>query len=455
MYAGQLPFNTNNNHPLIPSAQEYIYYNKYISIHSEDRDYLKYPNSSEFEIELPEDLTNVASITLSKWSFPANFSLFRKENDNLTMTFKIIKPYNAYGPYVSASNVYLIKIFEFLMYNKDNNYSITIEEGFYNPSQLITELQNKFNTAVNNALLEYLLMKYHDPNVIDKIAYLNAITSTQLNGGYNKFVVVYNIAKQNIWFGNTSDQFVITNETQIDKLRQNYCIRNEVPNYSNWGLPGYIGFERFVNPEDNNIVSTNTSDEVNDNAGSYYKYIFPITTVDASQNKVINIITVPRFYYGTVATPGDSGFWLTPNNDLQDSNVYWVECPNKINLMGESHFYLDLYEHNCADETSPFVDNTFTQTTNQTNSVVNSYFAKIPVIGTPVSNWFDANSPPYKFYYPPAERIRKLRVRFRYHNGELVNFETFNYTFTLQFTIQLPQILRKSNTSIYPGPVVK
>ena len=69
-------FNTNTSHPIIPSSQEYMYYKKYVSIHSEDRDVLKFPNPSEFEIELPEDLLNVASLRLVSWSFPSNYSTF-------------------------------------------------------------------------------------------------------------------------------------------------------------------------------------------------------------------------------------------------------------------------------------------------------------------------------------------------------------------------------------------
>ena len=45
-------YNTNQSHPLIPSSQEYLFYKKYVSIHSEDRDIIKYPNASFFEIEL-------------------------------------------------------------------------------------------------------------------------------------------------------------------------------------------------------------------------------------------------------------------------------------------------------------------------------------------------------------------------------------------------------------------
>ena len=76
-------FNTTTAHPLIPNSQEYMYYKKYVSIHSEDRDVLKYPSSSEFEIMLPEDMTNVATLKLSECSFPSNYNTFSLENNNV------------------------------------------------------------------------------------------------------------------------------------------------------------------------------------------------------------------------------------------------------------------------------------------------------------------------------------------------------------------------------------
>ena len=52
------------------------------------------------------------------------------------------------------------------------------------------------------------------------------------------------------------------------------------------------------------------------------------------------------------------------------------------------------------------------------------------------------NSLPFKFYDPPAEKIRKLSIRIRYHNNQLVNFGAFNFSFTLEFTQMLNQIKR-------------
>ncbi len=86
-----------------------------------------------------------------------------------------------------------------------------------------------------------------------------------------------------------------------------------------------------------------------------------------------------------------------------------------------------------------------TRQTNGTNGRVNSAFAKIGVAGIPLSMFYDVNQDQnYKFFDPPAERIRKLisklSINIRYHDGLLVNFETFNYSFVIQFTMLDPRI---------------
>ena len=66
-----LMFEVNGTHPIIPNSQDYTVYKKYVSIHSEDRDILKYPQSSSFEIELPQDYLNVYTVRMSNWTFPS------------------------------------------------------------------------------------------------------------------------------------------------------------------------------------------------------------------------------------------------------------------------------------------------------------------------------------------------------------------------------------------------
>jgi len=127
-------YNLNTTHPLIPNSQQYIAYNKYVSIHSEDRDLLKFPTSTEFEIELPEDLLNVASIKLINWTFPSNYYTFSALNANITFAFTIKKPYNPAEFGLTDELNY--RVYEALFMTQSEPYLFLIEEGFYNPSQM-------------------------------------------------------------------------------------------------------------------------------------------------------------------------------------------------------------------------------------------------------------------------------------------------------------------------------
>lgn len=424
-------FNTNTSHPIIPSSQEYMYYKKYVSIHSEDRDVLKFPNPSEFEIELPEDLLNVASLRLVSWSFPSNYSTFSINTSNISMTFKINNPYNPNA--FDVTDLLVVKTFEYLFLNQAENFLILIEEGFYNPIQMATELTNKFNHAVTVRLTDYFIEKSTDPSLTpeEQASYLEANHQLILAGGYTKFVIVYNSVAQKLWFGNKSDGFLLTNEVQLvkNKLTENlYCgARQQIPDFSNWGLPGNLGLTRC------NEQSVSGSEITN--KAIYIAYYY---------GKI-----VPRFYYGDVSY-GDDGFWLVPDLTLIGSEVHWIEATYKINLMGPGYMYMELEGNNCIDETSPYNVSSFTLSTNETNGVVNSAFAKIAVPTTPISQWFDRDSLPYKFYYPPAEKMRRFKIKIRYHNGELANFGVFNYSFVIEFTLQMPQMLRKWTTVQYP-----
>jgi hypothetical protein len=410
-------YNVNENHPLIQNHQEYMYIDKFVSIHSEDRDLTKYPNSSEFEIEMPEDLLNVAAIKLVQWTFPANYDTFSAINGNIVLTFRINNPYNPGENRVS--DILAERIFEALWTQQELPLTFFIEEGFYNPTQISTELTNKFNYAVTLRITEYFTLK----GWTDSLSIFNS------NGGYQNFSVVYNNVSLKLWFGNRADGFIILNEvgTIIDAIDPNICIsgRSHIPDASLYGLPGYLGLPRC-----NTQSISGNKITIEPNLANY------------------NDVTVPRFYYGDV-NPGDNGFWLLPL-DFSGCQVHWVESPYKINLMGEAFMYMEIAGQNCIDETQPYSFSKFTLTSNQTNGIVNSSFAKLPVPSTPLSQWFDRDSVPYKWYSPPAERIRRLKIKIRYHNSRLVSFGVFNFSFTLQFLLMSPQILRNSTTMKYP-----
>lgn len=411
-------FNLANNHHLIPNANQYFLEKKYVSIHSEDRNVTKYPNSSEFEIELPEDYTNVVSAKLSTWSFPSNYDVFSIDSKNVTMYFKFMKLYNP-GE-VPIGDPLLEAIFTGLYNNQTLNYQIIIEPGFYNPLQMATELTNKFNEAVTDVLVEFFTNNSE----------YNYALPLFVNG-YDRFKIVYNDVSQKLWFGNTADQFEITNDflliaNKFDSETQ--CHKPALPNYSDWGLPYNLGFTR------ENFVG------VVPEPGSSTVEMF-VSNVNVALNPW-GPGYVPRFYYGDVGV-GDNGFWLLPN--LQGASVYYLTCPKKINFMGPSYIYMEIPGLNCIDETSPYDVSCFTIHTNETNGISNAAFAKIPVTSTPISQYFDQDMIPYKYFNPPAERIRRLRVKFRYHNGQLVDFSSFDYSFTLEFSLLRPQSERGSN----------
>lgn len=422
IYTSQV-YNVNTNHPLTPNSQEYIYYKKYVSIHSQDRDPLKYPISSEFELEMPEDYTNVASVRLVQWTFPSVYDVFSDLNRNILMTFKINNPYNP-GEY-NFSSIYYERIFEALWETQETDYLVRIEPGFYNPVQMTIELTNKFNNVVTLRIVEYFTEK----------GWTDTLNDFKNAGGYNRFVIVYSNVGLKLWFGNSADGFILTNEASVllNKAANNVCFigKRQVPDESEWGLPGNLGLSRC----NNNSLSS-----------SEFK-VNPINTSYALYGDIF----VPRFFYGDVF-PGDNGYWLLPS-DLSGCQVHWIEAPYKLNLFGYSYLYMEISGLNCVDETQPYNVSNFTLTTNQTNGIVNSSFAKMSIPSTPMSQWFDKDSSSYKLFNPPAERIRKLSIKIRYHDGQIADFGILNFSFMLEFTQLVPQIIRQSKSLIYPPPM--
>jgi len=404
-------FNTFTNHPLIDNSQDYTIEKKYVSIHSEDRNILKYPSSSDFEIELPQDYLNVSTVKLSSWSFPSNYNTFSLNNLNTLMTFSFLDIYNPASLGSELQNL----IYQYLTTYKNNigtsDFIVSISSGFYNPTQMATELTNRFNISVTN-YLSYKLSLYDAANgTTYNTTFLNVSDTGVIQGGYQEFVIVYNEVEQNLWFGNKSSTFTLTQNTQLilKEIQNSMCFSEQsvLPDDTLLGLPTYLGLSAC------NLNS-----------------------------KVVNSLLETRFYYGDVLTSGDDGYWLLLNSTLTDSTTSYIKAPYKLNNMGPSYFYIEIDSLNYIDETEPFNVSKETRTTNLTNGIVNSSFAKIAISSTPLSQYYDNCMDSYKYFNPPAERIRRLKIKLRYHNGMLVNFDTFPYSFTLEFTLFKPQIMR-------------
>ena len=417
-------FNTGTNYPLIPNAQQYMFEKQYVSIHSEDRNILKFPNSSEFEIELPQDYLNVQGVKMITSRFPSNLNVFSNLQKNVTITFRITEPYNPANyewPDDGSYPVILDNIFAALYYNQQQDFVVVIEQGNYTPQQMVTELTNKFNLLVTNMIANssYLTSE-------EKATFL-------AEGGYNEFIIVYNEVSKKFWFGNKSSLFVITNtvviyleqysfqcigsnplvsgnyELRADSSGVNIPLMNcKIPsgdNYSQWGLPWYLGLPRC----------NSTSD------------------IDLSAN---SINSATRFFYTDVS----GGNWLIPSGlpNYFGASAYFVEATYQANLTPPLYFYIELKGLNFLDETEPYNFSPFTMQTNQTNGVVKSAFAKIPILTNSENQWYESTDG-YKIYNPPAERIRRIYAKIRYHDGTLVDFGTSEFSFMLEFSLFRPQ----------------
>ena len=396
-------YNTSTNYPIIQNAQEYMYEEKFISISSQDINLTKY-NANDFEIELPQDYYNVQSIKLASITFPNSLDNFTVLLNNVKMSFIINLPY--YPDTTLPNYTYLFAIYTALYtkYISSNPfYVVQISNGIYSNSQLAVELTNIFNESVSSYIIDYFTS-------IGDTVNLNTFISL---GEYTEFVINNNIINQKMYFGNQSSGFILTNNSLLNiSVDNNICSANGVHQpiiTGNLGLlPYYLGFG--------------------------YKNV-PIQSTPYTSIKPL------RFNY----LPGISGDWLLPS--YPNNPVYCVISPFKMSVYGSKYYiYMEISGFNSIDETLPMQPLAENITGN--NGVVNSSFAKIPLYtnpNVPENNIFYNNviDNPVKIFNPPLTKIRRLRIKFRYHIGDLVQLDGLTYSFTLKLNIFLPQNAKK------------
>ena len=386
-----MSYNLSKQHQIIPNASQNMLQYKFVSINSDDRDIKKYPNSSEFEIELPQDYINVQIVKLNSWSFPHQYDVFSSKLNNTMFIFTVAPYYVVSTTIIQAST---------------HTFTIYIENGAYTFNQMVTELANKMNTAVSE--------------------YIYTINSNA--NEYTDFVVEYNEVSQKLWFGNKNSSFLLNNGSQqyFDaQLASNTdCLkRNHYSQYINWGLPYYLGFKKLFKTTDYNNLHKDCEEECDDLSISSKE----VTTAD-------------KLYYKS------NSQWIT--NTATSGIPHFIVADYKLNLNGPTHFYIEIVGMNNMDESMPFMSDKLHCHSNETNGIVNSCFAKIPVPTSPSTDWFNTHSDSYMLYNPPAEKIRRIRIRIRYHNNMLVNFDNFEFSFTLQIGMFLPQNEKKYNVYV-------
>ena len=299
-----------------------------------------------------------------------------------------------------------LKVFVSLRSGSSGDIIITIDEGSYTPDQLATEIETKLNKAVAS------------------------LTSLGAGSGYNNFRCKYNSVSNTFWFGNLVDKFVLKFG---DKLEYTYdCTQLLVwNNYKKWGLPAYLGYKK------RNYVSTKTPKNIwyADQDGDPFGFDYEMEDgsgnewlTDVSMNSIVNL-----YNYGT--------------NPLDPSGI----C--NLDIMGEDYIYMELDKYNSMDEIEPYSENTAGWFNNDYAGKVKCAFAKIPIQCTPYSQIFDSTRAyiaNISHYNPPIERIDRLRFRFRYHDGRLVDFKCLPFSFTLEFNMLRDEQLRSYVVRVPP-----
>lgn len=194
---------------LIQRQQNYVVEKKLISVHSEDRDIKKWPNSNNFEIQLPEPLFNVQSMRLMDILIPVNFYSFSLSQQNTKMFFSVIPTKDISGAYPG--------LYSDLSNSVINPYEITIRDGYYAPGELASELQHRLNERLQQI----------DPTY-----------------NYSHFTAYYDNVAQKIWFGNDRDAFNLEFQKQSFYDVSNNDNIVDWNNYTKWGLGFYLGYDK-------------------------------------------------------------------------------------------------------------------------------------------------------------------------------------------------------------------
>jgi len=404
-------FSRNTTQPLIKNNKEYMVHSHIISVQSEDRDVLKWPSASHFEIELPIEYKNICAITVVDMQIPNTFYIFTTTKQNT----KLIVVYNG------------------------TNYYITIEEGTYTADELATELTVKINAQTVSDGLE-IKVKH---NAINKKLYFFSNNEFSLD-------------------------FTIDPYCNVDVDISN-CVVCPIPpsHYARSNRPGtYLTTNTSYS---NNCNPTNCIDPTGENAyNQSYTDAFVIKHGPTAFDKqsawgLGSYIGFDKKEYFTNSADADDYAWI---NDGDLSGIlptggtpsYVVNSNNAINISDFDNIYMEIDKYNCIDELEPYCFNTNAanqikyanykgkkvpiccnnQQPNKTyNGKHNAAFAIIPVGGTVdyvpgdsmISGTFNS--------IPPVPRIKKLKFKFRWHDGSLVVFNNCN----LNMVIQLQELI--------------
>ena len=285
-----------------------------------------------------------------------------------------------------------------------NEFEIVLPQQLLNiQSMRLVEIEMPTNLYVFSDLYQNTIMdingiqikiqegNYTPDQLVDEI-------NTELgNNNLLNLEISYNSINQKFSFINTYPDISLNFSTQIDySMNNTSCPVIVFNNYANWGLPYYLGFNK-------------------------------------------------------------------QNYDLLASDT--IEAPFSAVLRGDKCIYMEIDKYNSYDELYPYNESTFSNNeasnttkkvqvngNNAYNGQINSAFAKIPLITHGADNYvFESRNIGLQnmtHYDPPLERLGRLKFKFRFHDGRLVDFQNNSFNFTLEFNMLRSEMGRQYNVRI-------
>ncbi len=294
-----------------------------VSIHTEDRDIIKWPLESNFELELPLVIKNVLAVELYDITLPLNYYNISNKLQNTLLWFSIPQYFQ-------------------------EPIEIQMESGSYNNHTFIELLKYNLNKVTSYKL--YLLQVYANSTTV-----------------YNGFDISLNEITQKITIYNNLEAFTFWCQK---KSNYNDCLVDNWKMDIDWGLSYNLGF--------NKMLYESVYDSVN--------------------------------------------------------NMFVLSAPNNIAINISNTIYMEIDKFNYINEISPFSKSTTTYFNNDYHGKVNSAFAKL--ILSNISNTYIPIQKFKKILPHMEEKVARLKFRFRYHNGNLVDFNRQNFNFSLRFEIR-------------------
>lgn len=367
-------FIVNRNHPIIQREQTYFLDRKMLSIHSEDRDVDKWPNSNNFQLQLPQDLINVYSIRLVNVSIPSNLYVFSNNYQNTKLELQII-------PDISGTSNEKTVLQDF--FDISGLYSITIDEGYYEPEELALELERKINKSITEKVIEL------SPSIQPYT--------------YTFFRVKYNKVQHKLFIINVRDNFILNFSNKIVYTGLDCYQKIVFEQPSNWGLPYNLGFDKK----------------------DYTTFTTPLLSFDYEPSS--NFIADPSSNTGNVYYQKS-----VDCIDIFGSDSIYVEL-DKYNSLDE----IEPYRTN----TTTLYNNNYNGNTNRAFAKIgysgkaNSAFAKLSILKYPFNQISDSKNNYLNnitFFKVPIPKIRTLLFKFRFHDGRLVDFKRMNFSLMLE-----------------------